>query len=261
MTPELTPDRNGRPSTAGRITGARRVDRSNDVSGRATPIVVGTAARAAIDSSIERLYGIGASARCNPGKSSCDVARMPAQTASAFRRALLYVLERTGKPVPMTRLHKLLYLADLQYFHDYGRSITGAKWVRHNFGPMTKAMLPSLNDMRGYEVQDETKATMKGYSLHLIERGPAPRFKPNLAPEETEALDTILRLTRRLTDDEVINLAYATTPMRYVEERERETGEKLIDLPLDFLGGRMSHRCPRAALRRESRTRAVFETG
>jgi len=134
----------------------------------------------------------------------------------------------------MTRLHKLLYLADLQYFHEHGRSLTGAPWVREKYGPMTKAMLPSLNDMRGHEVQDETKPTMKGYALHLIEKGPAPRFAPDLAPEEAETIDVILRLTKRLSDDEVKALAYSTTPMRYVEEREHEAGKKLIDLPLDF---------------------------
>ena len=159
---------------------------------------------------------------------------MPAETATAFRRALLYVLQRGGGEVPMTRLHKLLYLADLQYYHEHGRTITGAPWVRHNFGPMTKAMLPSLAAMSGHEVVEEKKATKKGFELHLIRRGPDPRFEADLAPGEADAIDSILRLTKKLTDDEVIALSYATTPMRYLVEQELVAGKKLIDLPIDF---------------------------
>lgn len=154
--------------------------------------------------------------------------------ASPFRRALLYVLEQSGYAVPMTRLHKLLYLADLQYFHEHGRSITGAKWVRHNYGPIAKAMLPSLAAMSGHEVEEEKRATQKGHELHLIRRGAAPRFQGELSADEADAIDAILRMTKRLTDDEVVALAYATTPMRYVAEREQEAGRKLIDLPIDF---------------------------
>ncbi len=159
---------------------------------------------------------------------------MPAETTTAFRRALLYVLQRSGHAVPMTRLHKLLYLADLQYYHEHGRSITGAKWVRHNYGPMTKAMLPSLNAMSGHEVEEEKKPTLQGRELHLIRTGPAPRYEAKLSPDEAEAIETILRMTKRLTDNEVKALTYATTPMRLVAEKEEESGAKLIDLPLDF---------------------------
>ncbi len=62
----------------------------------------------------------------------------------------------------MTRLHKLLYLADLEHYLETGRTITDATWVREKYGPMTKAMLPSLGEMKGHETEDEKRQTNSG---------------------------------------------------------------------------------------------------
>jgi len=150
-----------------------------------------------------------------------------------FRRAILHVLDRAGS-VPMTRLHKLLYLADLEFYLDNGRTLTGAPWVRQKFGPMTKAMLPSLANMASHEIEEEQIPTKKGRQVHLIKRGPSPRYAADLGTDETETLDRILEMTARLSDDEVKALAYSTTPMLLIEARERREGVKLLDTPIDF---------------------------
>ena len=133
----------------------------------------------------------------------------------------------------MTRLHKLLYLADLEHYLETGRTITDATWVREKYGPMTKAMLPSLGEMKGHETEDEKRQTNSGREVHEVRRGPAPRFEPQLSEDAIQVLERILALMSRLTDDEVKRLAYATTPMP-IEIEERRRGTKLIDTPIDF---------------------------
>ena len=138
----------------------------------------------------------------------------------------------------MTRLHKLLYLIDLEHFLEHGRTLTAAPWVREKYGPMTKAMLPSLRDMAEHEIAEVTVSTLKGRRLRLISPGPAPRFKPNLDRDQLQTVERVLRMTAHLSDDEVRAIAYRTTPMRYVAELERREGHELVDTPLEF--GRMA---------------------
>jgi Antitoxin SocA-like, Panacea domain len=150
-----------------------------------------------------------------------------------YRRTLLYLAQTLGQ-IPSTRLHKIVYLIDLEYFRRYGRTLTGAPWVRHNYGPMTKALLPALNEMVGHELEERSKTTRSDRTLKLIEPGPAPRFQPDLGPAEQDVADFIVELTRQLSDRQVVDLAYATTPMRAILRREATLGRKLIDEPLDF---------------------------
>jgi len=160
----------------------------------------------------------------------------PQMTPSAptpYRRTLLYLAQRLGE-IPNTRLHKVVYLIDLEYHRRYGRTLTGAPWVRHNYGPMTKALLPALDEMAGHELVQRVKTTRSDRTLKLVAPGPAPRYQPDLGPAEREVVDFILSVTERLTDPQVLDLAYSTTPMRAVLRREATLGRKLIDAPLEF---------------------------
>ena len=167
-----------------------------------------------------------------------DVARSqsPQMTPSAptpYRRTLLYLAQRLGE-IPNTRLHKVVYLIDLEYHRRYGRTLTGAPWVRHNFGPMTKALLPALDEMAGHELVQRVKTTRLDRTLKLVTPGPAPRYQPDLDPAERQVADFILSITESLTAQQVLDLAYSTTPMRAVLRREATLGRKLIDAPLEF---------------------------
>src|SRR5213593_1363720 len=99
---------------------------------------------------------------------------------------------------------------------------------------MTKALLPALRDMGGHELVDRHQPTLAGRTVKLVELGPAPRFSPDLSHEELESIEFILHMTRTLGDDQVRELAYATTPMQIIRERERQLGHELIDVPIDF---------------------------
>jgi uncharacterized phage-associated protein len=152
---------------------------------------------------------------------------------TAFNRAILYVLDHVSS-VPMTRLHKLLFLADLEYFLEHGQTMTEAPWVREKYGPMNRAMLPALKAMSEHEVDQEEHGTRQGRTVHVIRKGRDPRFGAALDEARAQVLDRVLSMTARLSDDEVKALAYSTTPMRVLEGWERHEGRKLLNTPIDF---------------------------
>jgi hypothetical protein len=151
---------------------------------------------------------------------------------SRFRRALLYVVEALGS-VSVTKLEKILYLADLEHHALTGTTLTGARWVRYTYGPMVKALVPSTQLMDGHEVEVSTEP-MGPYDAHVYRPGPAPRFRPNLASEEKGALDRILALVGPLTTKDAIALAYNTAPMRLLPRIEGETGQIQLDVEIPF---------------------------
>lgn len=154
------------------------------------------------------------------------------QLASRFRRAMLYVVEQLGE-VGVTKLEKILYLADLEYFHETGATITGARWVRYTHGPMAKAVKPSTPMMDGHELT-VTKEPAGPYESSVYRLGPSPRFAPELASEEREVLDRVIALTRDLGTGAVKDLAYNTAPMRHIIQREARVGHELIDADMLF---------------------------
>lgn len=151
---------------------------------------------------------------------------------SRFRRALLYVVEALGS-VSVTKLEKILYLADLEHHALTGTTLTGARWIRYTYGPMVKALVPSTQLMDGHEVEVSTEP-MGPYDAHVYRPGPAPRFRPNLASEEKGALDRILALVGPLSAKEAITLAYNTAPMRFLQRLEAETGQARLDVDIPF---------------------------
>lgn len=151
---------------------------------------------------------------------------------SRFRRALLYVVEDLGS-VSVTKLEKILYLADLEHHTLTGTTMTGAQWVRYTYGPMAKALVPSTAVMDGREIEVNTEQ-VGPYDARVYRPGPAPRFRPNLAPEEKATLDRILALVGPLSTKDAIALAYNTTPMRFLQRIEAETGRIQLDVGIPF---------------------------
>jgi hypothetical protein len=149
-----------------------------------------------------------------------------------FRRALLYVVQVLGE-VNVTKLQKILYLADLEYFNETGTTLTGARWVRYTLGPMAKALVPSTNLMDGHEVTVSIEPAGR-YEAKVYRPGPAPRFRPALTAEERETLDRIITLTRPLSAGDAIRLAYNTGPMRLLLSLEADTGSVMLDVEIPF---------------------------
>jgi len=161
------------------------------------------------------------------------VTRAQDQLASRFRRALLYVVRELGE-VNVTKLQKILYLADLEHFHATGTTLTGARWVRYTHGPMAKALVPSRNLMDGHELDVQTEPR-GDYEAVVYRPGANPRFNPSLAPEERVTLDRVMELTRPMSTTDTIALAYNTGPMKLVQAFEKARGgAPILDAEITF---------------------------
>lgn len=150
----------------------------------------------------------------------------------SFDRALVYVVRTLGQ-VNVTKLEKILYLADLEHFHRTGKTLTGAKWVRYKLGPLAKKLPYARDEMMGHEIG--VSSEVQGSKLAQVYRpGPAPRFDPDLSPEERRNLDRIMDLARNLNADQIIRLAYNTTPMRFLLSKEQGTPRYNVSIPFEL---------------------------
>jgi len=153
-------------------------------------------------------------------------------TGDKFDQALVYVVRQLGQ-VNVTKLEKVLYLADLEHFHRTGARITDARWVRYKKGPLAYRLNHSRKELNGHEVAVANEP-QGDREANVFRIGPAPRFEPQLSEDERRDLDTIITMSRHLNSDEMIALAYNTTPMRFLLAKEEGTPRYDVTIPFDL---------------------------
>jgi antitoxin SocA-like protein len=151
---------------------------------------------------------------------------------SPLARAMLYVVRELGQ-VSVVKLEKILYLADLEYFHKTGDRFTGAKWVRHRLGPMAKGVVPATDRMRGHELE-VTEEPAGEHTAHVYRPGPSPRFEPSLSLPVRATLDPLIAMLKPASAMDAAELSYRTTPMLRQLMIEHEAGRELWNSPLVF---------------------------
>lgn len=115
---------------------------------------------------------------------------------------------------------------------------------------MAKAVIPSKRMMDGREitVSDEDVA---GHVSSVYRPGPAPRFQPEIAPDQKATLDRMIQMLAKVTAAQAAKLTYETIPMQERLKAEAEAGHEILDVPLVFDDrrervARLAHRSPRA---------------
>jgi hypothetical protein len=157
---------------------------------------------------------------------------MTTPKADRFERALLYVVLALGQ-VNVTKLEKILYLADLEHFHRTGITLTGARWVRYKLGPLAKRLIHARDDMAGYEIR--VSGEIQGDRQAQVYRpGPSPRFEPSLGSEEQRDLDRIITLARAMNSEQMIRFAYNTSPMRFLLAQEQGSPRYNVRIPFEL---------------------------
>jgi hypothetical protein len=111
-----------------------------------------------------------------------------------FKSLVHYVVSRRCK-APETlgaiKLNKILWLSDLKAFYQLGHPISEATYVKQEFGPVPKQIMPVLHDLEREGVLTVRDAPHYGkqkkqYDVHRLESG---NF---LEPEEQEIVDGII---------------------------------------------------------------------
>ena len=132
-----------------------------------------------------------------------------------LREAILYVCQRSGDAphFGLTKLNKILWLADFTSFAERAQPVTGRPYQRLEFGPAPIEMLPLLNEM----VRDGEIEVEKARVVRFDERRPKSLATPslrNFSPADLKYLDNAIErfwnLTGREVSDKSHGVAWST---------------------------------------------------
>ncbi len=96
---------------------------------------------------------------------------LPRLNPDKFRELILYVARKCARDPGFgkTKLNKILWWSDFHAFASLGESITGAKYMRLDWGPAPTALKPVLDEMvREGDVQLRSLATHGGHRQERV---------------------------------------------------------------------------------------------
>jgi uncharacterized phage-associated protein len=158
---------------------------------------------------------------------------MTSALSAELRLAVESLVERAtlrDRSLNRTQIVKLLYFADLRSIEESERPITGAHWIWHNHGPFDAAIYQALDEMEADEVvgHDVNVGSLTEHTY--VSLGQADDA------ELSAMFDTILDEYGHRSGKSLIDLAYATPPMRVAQDE----GARGVDLNL-FEGTAVEH--------------------
>lgn len=130
-----------------------------------------------------------------------------------FAELLVYILSQLNGPVNETKVLKLLYFADAEYYARNGSTISGnVTYYKNHFGPtpnynILKNIYDSLSD---YLSRDEKQND--GYKSVLIELQNKDFTYKSLSAAEIAVIDETLAKYSKLSLSEVVKLAHFDPP-------------------------------------------------
>lgn len=82
-----------------------------------------------------------------------------------FRTLVHYICWECKDPAVLgaTKLNKILWLSDFLWYRETGEPITGATYVKRQFGPVPRAMLPALRRLKEEGSIAEEETSYHGY--------------------------------------------------------------------------------------------------
>ncbi|HEV2493248.1 MAG TPA: Panacea domain-containing protein [Terriglobia bacterium] len=115
--------------------------------------------------------------------------------ARKFKQLVHYVCSRRSdnpSSLGAVKLNKTLWLSDLASFYTLGHPITGARYVKRQFGPVPTPILPTLRELESEGVLTITEADHYGkrkteYVVNL------PATDEFLSPEERGIVERMIR--------------------------------------------------------------------
>lgn len=130
-------------------------------------------------------------------------------------QAIVSQVVQRGGYVTKTKLLKLLYLFDVEYYRAHRQTFTGFNWKFFHLGPWTPQFDPLIDELLRTEVLQESTSTKQDYDTKFF-RTPEPRDTSGLF--STFADESILRSILNTWSDaptgEILDYVYfRTEPM------------------------------------------------
>jgi|SRR5579871_3055308 len=129
---------------------------------------------------------------------------------------VFYVTERGGY-VTKTKLLKLLYLFDVEFYRVHGRIFTGLHWKFFHLGPWTIEFDPLLEELVEDNAIFETKSIKADHETKFYRASEPSDFGKLFEKYSDQAiLTTILNMWAESTTGEILDYVYfRTEPMEY----------------------------------------------
>ncbi len=150
---------------------------------------------------------------------------MMALSPEALRQLIQYVVSEVidqGGEIWLTRLAKLLYLIDVEYYRGFGKTLTGLHWIKYYYGPYVRE-LPDLARRSGCDLGDEELPSARRGTKVWVH--PPENLDRALSFSAKAAVDRVLKHWALESLDIVLDYVYLETePMKSAE----------LFKPLDF---------------------------
>jgi uncharacterized phage-associated protein len=132
-----------------------------------------------------------------------------------FYDLLLYLIAQTPEgEMGSTRLMKLLYFVESEYYLTHGQTLSGETYYCNHHGPTVDVKVledDALNDLKTFLTKDERDNG--GDSKSKIYKLISKQFTyPNLTEEEVECIDTVFQKYKHLSARELRELSHADPP-------------------------------------------------
>jgi len=111
-----------------------------------------------------------------------------------FKSLVQYICSRrmsAPDTLGAVKLNKILWLADLSAFHETGKAITSARYIKREFGPVPSPIMPALRELEADGILSVTNSTIYGktkkkYVVHIPINGDF------LEPQELAIVDEVI---------------------------------------------------------------------
>lgn len=153
---------------------------------------------------------------------------MPGFNEQKTLNSMLYLMQLAGC-IGLYSLVKLLYFADKQHLHRWGRTITGDNYVRMRYGPTPSGAYDMLKSVRG---DDDWPSDLNPYFYFVRKNSVALRETPNLdvlSDSEITVLDRVYRdyghMTFQELKKEAHDAVYECSTERYISLEQMAEGD------------------------------------
>lgn len=129
--------------------------------------------------------------------------------------SLIYYLIKRVPNLNNTKIVKLIYLSDYNFYKYFGNSITGIVYNYHYHGPFSKSIYDCIDELVQNNIIKKSKNIsfwkLRTYYLYSILDN--YEFKRNLTNQEIDILEYIISEYGKLDYKELKNISYKTEPM------------------------------------------------
>jgi len=143
---------------------------------------------------------------------------VPSRNTAKFREVLLYILEKVGaRPhVGETVIYKLLYFSDFDCYEKFEEHLTGAAYIRNNYGPTPASFNKIVEQMVERGDLDRVQSDYFAYPQTKY----LPRRSADLSVLSARELDTINEVLCRLGEmnaTQISDYSHGDVPWKVTE--------------------------------------------